>query len=102
MDTRALLSACSIDELTRIDVGLEGEWSQTVQTVWTRDDGWLSQKDVVREHASLKPSLELYLVDGWIGLHCCKWDGRVYVLDESLMERVVQDVEAERAKSSKQ
>jgi len=102
MDIQALLSACSIDDLTRVDVGLEGDWSRTVKTVWTRDDGWLGQRDVAREHESFKPSLELYLVDGWIGLHCCRWDGHAFVLDESLMARVVQDVEAEIAKSSKQ
>jgi hypothetical protein len=94
MELSALLSACSLDDLTRIDVGLEGDWSPTVKTVWTRNDGRLNLSVVVREHESFKPSLELYFVDGWIGLHCCCWDGQVNVLDESLVERVIDDVEA--------
>jgi len=94
MELSALLSACSLDHLTRIDVGLEGDWSPTVTTVWTRNDGRLGLAEVVREHESFRPSVELYFVGGWIGLHCCNWDGQKHLLDESLVERVISDVEA--------
>ena len=100
MEYSALLSACSLDDLTRIDVGLEGDWSPTVRTVWSRTDGRLRQRDIVRAHESFKPSLELYFVDGWIGLHCCNWDGHVHVIDESSLEKVIQDVESAVASSN--
>ena len=100
MELPALLSACSLDDLTKIDVGLEGDWSPTVTTVWTRQDGRLDQTDVVREHESCKPSIEICFVGGWIGLHCFHRDGNVNVLDESLVERVIDDVEAAIASSN--
>ena len=100
MELLALLSACPLENLTRIDIGLEGDWSPTVRTVWRRNDGRLSQTDVAREHESYKPSLELYFVDGWIGLHCFRRVGNVNVLDESTVERAINDVEAAIASTS--
>ena len=100
MDLLALLSAVPLEKLMRIDVGLEGDWSPTVTTVWTRVDGRLGLSDVVREHELFKPSVELYFVGGWIGLHCCCRDGKVNVFDESLVERVIDDVEAAIASST--
>ena len=99
MELPALLSACSLDDLTRIDVGLEGDWSPTVTTVWTRGDGRLGLSDVVREHEFCRPSLELCFVGGWIGLHCFCRDANVNVFDESLVERVIDEVEAAIASS---
>ena len=93
MELRSLLSACPLEDLTRIDVGLEGDWSPTVRTVWTRDGGRSGFSDVAREHRSHKPSVELYFVDGWIGLHCFRRIGNVNVLDETMVERVIDDVE---------
>jgi len=93
MDLPALLSACPLADLTRIDVGLEGNWSPTVTTVWTRESGRLVLSEVVREHECFKPSLELYFEDGWIGLHCFRRTANVNVLDEARLLRVVRDVE---------
>ena len=93
MDLPPLLSACPLADLTRIDVGLEGDWSPTVTTVWTREGGRLGFADVAREHEFFKPSLELYFTDGWIGLHCFHRTGNVNVLDEERLERVISDVE---------
>ena len=99
MELRPLLSTCPLDELTRIDFGLEGNWSPTVTTVWTRESGRQGQTDVVREHEFFKPSLELYFVDGWIGLHCFSRVGNANVFDEDLLEHVIDDVEAAIASS---
>ncbi len=96
MDLPALLSVCQLADLTRIDVGLEGDWNPTVTTVWTSEEGRLALADVVREHASFKPSLELYFEDGWIGLHCFRRTANVNVLDEERLLRVIRDVEVAR------
>jgi hypothetical protein len=95
-----LLSACPLADLTRIDVGLEGDWSPTVTTVWTREGGRLSLTDVARVHESFKPSLELYFVDAWIGLHCFRRVGNTNVFDEDFLEKVVNDVESAIASST--
>lgn len=94
MDLPALLSACQLADLTRIDVGLEGDWNPTVTTVWTSERGQLALAGVTREHEVLKPSLELYFADGWIGLHCFRRTANVNVLDEERLLRVIHDVEA--------
>ena len=93
MELLPLLSACQLDDLLRIDVGLEGDWSTTVRTMWTRADGLLKPAGVVREHAFFKPSLELYFSNGWIGLHCFRRLGSSYVLDEEFLKRVIDRVE---------
>lgn len=92
MDLPALLSACPLADLTRIDVGLEGDWNPTAQPVWTRQGGWLGLAEAAREHERFKPSLELYFTDGWIGLHCFRRRGSMNVLDEERLERIVRDV----------
>ena len=93
MDLPALLSTCPLADLTRIDVGLEGDWNSTALPVWTREGGWLGLADVARAHDHFRPSLELYFTDGWIGLHCFRRKGSMYVLDEARLERIVRDVE---------
>ncbi len=97
MDLLPLLSACPLEDLSRIDVGLEGDWSPTVTTVWTRENGRLGLADAVREHDIFRPCLELYFVDAWIGLHCFGRVGKANVLDETFLERVIRDVEAAMA-----
>lgn len=97
MELMPLLSACDLHCLTRIDVGLEGDWSPTARAVWTREDGTLSLGGIVREHATLKPSLELYFDDGWIGIHCYRRVESSIVLDEDLLRKVIDQVEAAMA-----
>ena len=99
MELHVLLSACPMDDLTRVDVGLEGDWSPTVTTVWARDKGRLGFAEVVREHESFIPSVELYFSGGWIGLHCFRHDGSVNVFDEGLAERIIDDIEVAIAAS---
>lgn len=100
MEILPLLSACPLDDLARIDVGLEGNWSPTVTTVWSRKDGLLDLSEVVKEHERFKPSLELYFSDGWIGLHCFRREDEGNLFDEDLLRSVVQNVEAALARAS--
>lgn len=93
MDLIPLLSACRLDDIARIDIGLEGDWSNTVQVVWTRNDGALSLEEPLLEHGSFKPSLELYFDNGWIGLHCFRRVGDKNVPDVALLKRVIGTVE---------
>ncbi len=94
MELHQLLSACPLDDLTRIDVGLEGNWSPTVTTVWTRDAGRRGLTEVVREHGTFKPCVEIYFVDAWIGLHSFNRVEDSNVFDEAFLERVIQAVES--------
>ena len=93
MELPRLLSACPLADLMRIDVGLEGDWSGSVTTVWSRANGWQGLSRVVRGHEKFKPSLELYFIGGWIGLHCFNRVGKTNVLDEAFLQRVVLQVE---------
>ena len=93
MDLLRLLSACKLDDFTRIDVGLEGDWSATVQAAWTRTDGSLNLVEHRLEHEAFKPSLELYFDNGWIGLHCFRRVGGMNVLDVALLKHVIGAVE---------
>ncbi len=93
MELLPLLSACRLEALQRIDVGLEGDWSPTVRVVWTREAGSQQPERLVREHAAFKPSIELYFADGWIGLHCFRRAGGRNVLDEELLQTVIEQVE---------
>lgn len=102
MELQPLLSACDIDDLDRIDVGLEGSWSQSVCTVWTRGGGWIGTQAAVKEHAIFKPSVELYFSNGWIGLHCFRRQGDSNVLDEPHLEQIVSRVEAALRDSTRQ
>ena len=93
MELRPLLAACQLDDLTRIDLGLEGDWSESVQVAWTRDAGSQHVNRQRVEHPSFKPSLELYFKDGWIGLHCFRRVGDKNLLDEVLLEELIGLVE---------
>ena len=88
-----IIREISLDTLLRIDVALEGNWSATVVTVWSRDRGSIGCEDVVHTHESFKPSLELYFDGSWLGLHCLTRIGGKNVFDESFATRVIAYVE---------
>jgi hypothetical protein len=64
-----ILNDISLRGLMRIDAALEGNWNPTVTTVWTKKKGFIGFSSVTHSHPDLKPSLELYYKDRWIGLH---------------------------------
>ncbi len=93
-NVHSLVRAIPLDGVERIDVGLEGDWSGTVVTVWTRDQGLIGFDQAVPSDADHKPSAELYFDDAWVGVHCFRVDGGRNVLDEDLVMQLVQQVES--------
>lgn len=83
-----------LEGIVRIDCGLEGDWSASVVPVWSRAEGRLSGGDPVREHATCRPSLELYFEGAWVGLHCFRRVEAGYALDEERLDAVIRWVES--------
>ena len=90
-----LLKQISLKTLTRIDVGLEGNWSPTVMTVWDKKKGFLGFEGVVMQHTVLKPSIEIYFKDAWLGLHCCRAEPVGMVFDQNAAKEIIAYVEAQ-------
>ena len=88
-----ILSAISLHGLQRIDAALEGNWNPTVTTIWTRERGFIGFDRIIRADPKLKPSLELYFENHWIGLHCYKEIDRQNVFDETLAEQIIEYIE---------
>ena len=89
-----LLEEISLTNLHRIDVALEGDWSSTVVTVWTRKDRFLGLSEVRMSHEVFKPSVELYFDNSWVGIHCFKRVDNMNVFDKELGLRIIDYVEA--------
>ena len=88
------LSGAPVDQVIRIDVGLEGNWSETVRQVWSRSTGFTGFEQAPRCHSEYRPALELYLADGWIGIPCSRVSDGQNVLDEAKARRLVEYVES--------
>ncbi len=88
-----LVQSIPRNNVLRIDIGMEGDWSSTVVTVWTRENGILGFDKVVRSHLTNKPSLELYYDGVWLGIHCFQREKEVNYFDEELAREIVQCVE---------
>ena len=89
-----LLEEISLTNLHRIDVALEGDWSSTVVTVWTRKDRFQGLSEVRMSHEVFKPSVELYFDNSWVGIHCFKRVDNMNVFDKELVLRIIDYVEA--------
>jgi len=94
------LSGVPVDRVIRIDVGLEGNWSETVRPVWSRSTGFTGFEQVPRCHSEHRPALELYLADGWIGIPCFQVRNGQNVLDEARARRLVDYVESRTGRAS--
>jgi hypothetical protein len=92
-EIRALIRRLSLDELVRIDAGLEGAWSETVTTVWTRERGLLGFGGVPAGHSAHVPSLELMFPNYWVGVRCFVRDRDQNVFDETFARAVIDLVE---------
>jgi hypothetical protein len=90
---RELVERLSLDDLVRIDVGLEGDWSPSATTVWTRDDGVVGFDAAPQGHDRHIPSLELIFPEHWVGLRCYVREGNRNAFDEGLARTVVEVVE---------
>ncbi|MCG8604711.1 hypothetical protein MJD09_06905 [bacterium] len=76
-----------------MDVALEGDWSGTVVTVWDRNRGPADFWEVTRSYPSFKPSLELYFLGAWVGIHCSKREDDKNVFDEDFARKIIEYVD---------
>lgn len=83
-----------LTKLKRIDSALEGNWSQTVTTIWTREDGFIGFSKVTKSHSTLRPSLELYFEGWWVGVPCCQLRENMNLFDERLALEIIRRIEA--------
>jgi hypothetical protein len=88
-----ILSRIPLDGIVRIDAGLEGDWSPSVATVWSRESGFVGFSNVIRSHPSHNPSLELYFDGAWLGIHCHTRINGKNVFDETFARRIIEFVE---------
>lgn len=93
------LSRVPVDRVIRIDVGLEGSWSETVRQVWSQSTGFTGFEQVARSHFEHRPALELCLAEGWIGIPCFRVSDGQNVLDEEKARRLVEYVESCQGRS---
>jgi len=89
-----LLKSVPLEGILRIDVALEGDWSQTVATVWSREAGHMGFSKVIKSHPTFKPSLELYFQAFWLGVHCFTRTKDVNVFDNNFASQIINYVES--------
>ena len=92
-DIPDLLRHIPLGGILRIDAGLEGDWSPSVATVWSRGAGRQDFSNAIRSHPSHKPSLELYFQGAWLGIHCYNRIDGQNVFDEAFAARIIEYVE---------
>ena len=92
-DIPTIVKVIPLDDILRIDAALEGNWSSSVVTVWSREAGHMGFSKIIAAHPTFKPSLELYFRGVWIGIHCFRRTDEGNVFDTSLAEKIIQYVE---------
>ena len=97
MTIPAWLDHVPLHDLVRVDLALEGAWSETVRPVWTAAEGRLDLPGDELRHPRHRPALELYFDGDWIGLHCYGEVGGEFVFDRSRAEAILTYIEARRA-----
>jgi hypothetical protein len=88
-----LVKSILLDGILRIDVALEGDWSPTVVTVWSRETGFAGFSKVTQSHRTCKPSLELYFQGVWLGIHCFRRINAENVFNEDFARNIIDYVE---------
>ena len=88
-----ILTEVSLDRLVRIDAALEGDWSPSVVTVWSREDGFVGFESVASRHPTFKPGIELYFEDTWVGIHCYRRVDDENIFDTELARSVIEYVQ---------
>jgi hypothetical protein len=89
----SILKQVNLDKIQRVDIALEGDWNNTVVTVWNTDEGLIGFDNVIKSHQSLKPSIELYLTDIWIGIHSFKTENNLHIFDEQYASDIIDFIE---------
>ena len=89
-------NSITLSQVVRIDLGLEGDWSETVVCVWNPQDGFLGVPPAFPPHHDLRPALELYMPGGWIGIHCAVTVDGGYAVDEERLRKITECVDRAR------
>ncbi len=90
-----LLNNIDFGKLTRIDVGLEGEWTKSVKTIWSKDTDSIFLKDFSITSFERKPCIELCFPFYWIGIHCFR-KNEEYCLDLVLVNEIIEFIKKKR------
>ena len=85
-----LLDGHRRERLLRIDLSREGDWNGHLCTIWTPGAGYHGCDGLAAWHPSLRPALELYYDDGWIGLPCGRAERGGWAIDEAEVARLVE------------
>jgi hypothetical protein len=89
----SILNEINPQNIQRIDAALEGNWKDTVVTVWLYDKGFIGFEKVIKQHHSFKPSIELYFLDTWVGIHCFKKSDKMNIFDEEYAMAIIKFIE---------
>lgn len=89
----SILEQINIDTIKRVDVALEGNWSNTVVTVWNANEGFIGFDKAIKSHRNLKPSIELYFTNTWIGIHCFRMEKNLNIFDEQYALNIINFIE---------
>ena len=89
----AAIAALSMQGIRRIDLALEGAWSETVRPIWTPDAGFLGFSAAPAPHPTRRPAIELYFDGWWIGIHCHEKRNGLFVVDRERAMAIVVHVE---------
>jgi hypothetical protein len=87
------VDSAALSRVVRIDLGLEGAWSETVCCVWDPEHGFRGVPTGFAEHHELRPALELYMPEGRIGIHCALEIDETFAIDIERLRQIAQQVE---------
>jgi hypothetical protein len=88
-----VLAALPYAELLRIDLALEGAWSETVRPLWTPAAGVVDQVHAPEARPGCRPALELYFPTFWVGMPCWRLEGGACTFDRELALLLIAEVE---------
>ena len=88
-----ILKEISLADIIRIDYALEGNWNNTVVTIWSRDKGFIGYPEENLMHNTLKPSIELYFNKLWLGIHCYNRINNKNIFDKEYADIIIKYIE---------
>jgi hypothetical protein len=80
-------------DLLRIDLALEGAWSETVRALWTPASGVVDPVQAPAARPGCRPALELYFPTFWVGVPCWRLERGECTFDRELALIVIAEVE---------
>jgi GNAT superfamily N-acetyltransferase len=88
-----LLAGPGLENLLRIDLGLQGRWTQTATTIWTPADGFAGLPAHSRPDPRHPPAVELVFPDHWVGVRCAVPGPDGPRVDDQLIRGLIELVE---------